>query len=439
MHSPHTPRALSHLSNSLFVVLLGCCVALLAWLGARSDMQWDLTSSKTHTLSPDGQRLIALADGKLTVLAFASSHSTRQRIQGFIDLYGEHKHDLELEFIDPWQRPDEVSRHKITTAGELVLLHDERRISLRPQGQGQMAPLFSERQFNAALQQLLRALDQTIYVIEGHGERSMSGRTNHGLSAWAGQLQKRGLRAASFTISGNEAIPDDASLIVLSTPQLDWLLPELLVLRQYMERGGALLWLHDPGPIYGMEPLAQLLGISFGTEELRAPKPLPGSSDTRLLSPNLNAYAEHPVMREFKFRTLFPQAVQVEADPSDDEQADWTYTPLIRAGKQQKPVALAMQRKVENRDSPQRAVVFGDGDFLSNSFLPNGGNNELGIRLVEWLTENDGLVATLEDSATDVTLEISERGRAAFALSYLVGLPASLLICAWLMRLRRKP
>lgn len=439
MHSPHTPRALGHLSNTLFVILLGCCMALLAWLGARSEVRWDLTSNRAHTLSPDGQRLIALADRKLTVLAFASSHAMRQRIQGFIDLYGEHKGDLELEFIDPWQRPDEVSRHKITAAGELVLLHDGRSVSLRPRGQGQMARMFSERQFNAALQKLLRARDQTIYFIEGHGERSISGRTNHGLSAWAEQLRKRGLNVASLTVSGDEAIPEDASLVVLSVPQLDWLLPELLALRQYVERGGALLWLHDPGSIHGLEPLARLLGIGFGAEELRAAKPLPGNSDTRLVSPGLDSYSKHPIMREFRFRTLFPQAAAVEPRADDEARAGWAYSPLITAGEQPGAVALAMQREVEGRDSPQRAVVVGDGDFLSNTFLANGGNNELGVRLVEWLTGNDSLMATLEDSATDVTLEMSERGRAAFALSYLVGLPALLLMCAWLMRLRRKP
>ena len=33
----------------------------------------------------------------------------------------------------------------------------------------------------------------------------------------------------------------------------------------------------------------------------------------------------------------------------------------------------------------QRAVVIGDGDFLSNRFLGNGGNRELGQRVFNWL------------------------------------------------------
>ena len=428
-------RTLSYVGNFFFVSLLGCCLVLLAWLSTRSNLQFDVTSSNTHTLSADGQRLLELADDPLTILAFAGDHATQKRIKNFIARYQQHKADLMLRFIDPWQRPDEVSRYKVGSAGELVILYGDRKISVTPKDYGNTTQLFNEKEFNAVLQKLLRAQKQTIYFVAGHGERPIDGKTNHGLVAWTGLLRNRGFTIADYAVSTGVAVPEDASLLVLSQPQLDWLLPELLVLRQYIERGGALLWLNDPGPDYGLDPLAQLLHIGFSTEKLQAQQALPGVDSRSLLSPDPLSYPNHPIMRAFRLQILLPQAVQVQVPPSSTD-SKWQYRPLVMAGNKKRAVALALTRAIEDTDATQRIVVFGDGDFLSNTYIHNGGNAELGIRIVDWLTGNDNLIATLEESP-DTTLAMPEHIRTAIASFYLLGLPILLLLLAWIVHYRR--
>lgn len=430
----NSARTLSYVGNFSFVLLLGCCLVLLAWLSTRSNLQFDFTSSDTHTLSEDGQKLLQLAHDPLTVLAFAGDHATQKRIRNFIGRYQQHKADMMLRFIDPWQRPDEVSRYKVAVAGQLVVLYGDRKISLAPKDYGTTTQLFNEKEFNAILQKLLRAQKQTIYFVAGHGERQIDGKTNHGLVAWVGLLRDRGFAVADYAVSTGVAVPEDVSLLVLSQPQLDWLLPELLVLRQYLERGGALLWLNDPGPSYGLEPLEQLLHIGFGAEELQAQQALPGANSRSLLSPDPLSYPNHPIMQAFRLQVLFPRAVQVlQVQPNPD--GKWQYRPLVAAAKKN-PIALALTRTLEDTDIMQRVVVFGDGDFLSNTYIHNGGNAELGIRTVDWLTGNDNLITTLEENP-DTTLTIPEHIRAAIASFYLLVLPLLLLVLAWALHRRR--
>jgi len=56
----------------------------------------------------------------------------------------------------------------------------------------------------------------------------------------------------------------------------------------------------------------------------------------------------------------------------------------------------------------QRVVVIGDGDFLSNSFLGNGGNRELGQRVFDWLAGDDDQINVPDKSAPDRTLALSQ-------------------------------
>ena len=54
-------------------------------------------------------------------------------------------------------------------------------------------------------------------------------------------------------------------------------------------------------------------------------------------------------------------------------------------------IAAAFQRTAG--DKQQRIIVVGNGAFLSNTYLGNAGNLQLGIAMVNWLAAEDDLVA----------------------------------------------
>ncbi len=88
----------------------------------------------------------------------------------------------------------------------------------------------------------------------------------------------------------------------------------------------------------------------------------------------------------------------------------------------------------------QRVVVIGDGDFLSNSFLANGGNREFGTRVFDWLLADDGLVEVGDHAAPDRTLVLGDGLLTLISFGFLIGLPALLAgtgLVIWHRRRRR--
>ena len=122
----------------------------------------------------------------------------------------------------------------------------------------------------------------------------------------------------------------------------------------------------------------------------------------------VNRYPSHPALAGFDLGTLFPQPVALAqlSPPRWDfksilqsSQQSWNETGHIpKAGEPAGDVrydgtdgeisgpldfGFAMTRLSPRPGAgEQRVVVIGDGDFLSNSYLGNGGNRELGTRVV---------------------------------------------------------
>jgi len=53
----------------------------------------------------------------------------------------------------------------------------------------------------------------------------------------------------------------------------------------------------------------------------------------------------------------------------------------------------------------QRIVVVGDGDFLSNAYVGNSGNLDLGVRLINWLGNDDDFISIPIKTVNDAHLE----------------------------------
>jgi ABC-type uncharacterized transport system involved in gliding motility auxiliary subunit len=252
--------------------------------------------------------------------------------------------------------------------------------------------------------------------------------------------------------------------LVIASPQVDLLPGEVDLVRDYLDQGGNLLWLTDPGKPAGMERIAEYLGVEF----------LPGvivDATTQLFgiqNPDfalVPEYPAHPVTRELRTLTLFPGAVALEWNRAGDWEGQpllstvsraWTETgPLsgeIRfdagGGERAGPLDLGFvfKRPREAADGEQteareqRVILVGDGDFLSNAYLGNGGNLDLGLNMIEWLSHDDDFIAIRAKAAPDQSLNLSSTLQAVIGLGFLFGLPSALLgigLFIWLRRRKR--
>ena len=409
------------LQNWAFVALFLTVVGLLAWLSTRYNMEADWTASGRHTLSAASTELLKQLDGPVTLTSFSREDDLsglRKRTKGLVERYQRVKPDLTLNFVDPDLDPERVRSAGITLDGELLVEYGGRRENLKSIG---------EQALTNALQRMMRSGERRVLFLTGHGERKFDGQANHDLGQWGKALTEQGFHFAAINLSIEPKIPDDTAVLVIANPQVTMLPGELQLIQEYLNSGGNLLWLTDPDEQNNTEALAEQLGLGF----------LPGT----IVDPTgqmlgiehpafviVAEYPAHPVSEGLTTLTLFPMAHAIE---QVEEKAGWHTLPLLNTlprswselgklegsigydqGEERSgplTIGMLLDRSLGEGDEAkqQRVAVLGDGDFLSNAYLGNGANQELGNRLLNWLSHDDSHITIAPRTSPDTQLAIT--------------------------------
>jgi ABC-type uncharacterized transport system involved in gliding motility auxiliary subunit len=447
-HTPKTHWQL-RLMNLSFVVLFLLAVGLLQWLAKEYHLQFDWTRMHRHSLAPASVTVTERLKEPLKITAFASQRGeTRRLIQELVGRYQKHKPDIALEFVDPDTAPERVREAGVQFDGELVFEYGDARENLSP-------TQFNEQNFTNALTRLGHRGERWVVFLSGHGERSPDKQANFDFSTWAGQLHQRGFQTRTLSLGEHPRVPDNTTVLVIAGPRTRLLAGEVREIQNYLDRGGNLLWLHDPGLLLGLEPLAESFGIEFhpGVIVDPASEDITGNAAAIVVT----KYGSHPVVRSFGVNTVFPQAASISLSAPegwqgsvlmDTRPSSWSETGALDAPIQFNKgrdirgplnLAVALMRALDNKRE-QRVIVIGDGDFLANSFIPNGGNLELGMSIVNWLSQDDAFVNIPVKTARDRSLDLSRGGQLAIVAVFLALLPITLIgsgVWIWLRRRKR--
>ncbi len=84
-------------------------------------------------------------------------------------------------------------------------------------------------------------------------------------------------------------------------------------------------------------------------------------------------------------------------------------------------------------------LVIGDGDFLSNSYLSNVGNQDLGLALIRWLVADDRMIGMPSREIQDQELQLTPLARGIIGLGSLILLPLAVADQRQHHRLAPKP
>src|SRR5512139_2897837 len=238
-----------------FVILFLAVVGLIAWLSTRYHYQSDWTAAGRHTLSEASRHLLTTMEGPIQLTSFTregDANGLRQRTKELVKRYQESKTDITISFVDPDLDPERVRAMNVSLDGEMVVEYKGRRENLKAVG---------EQALTNALQRLACSTERHILFLEGHGERSAEKSANHDLSEWTRQLKEKGFNFAGLNLSAMPGIPDNISALVIASPQVDLLPGEVKIIEEYVDKGGNLLWLAEPGSLHGLESLAKKLGV----------------------------------------------------------------------------------------------------------------------------------------------------------------------------------
>jgi len=438
--TPRT-RLVASAQTLVFVVLLLTTVGMLAWLSEHYKVRWDWTAAGRNTLTEPSQVLLRRLSDPVEITAYVRGEPRiRQSILQLLERYQRYKPDIRLRFVNPDLVPDEVRARRISAEGEMVVSY---------RGREEHAKTATEEALTTALERLARADTRWISYISGHGERDLLGTASYDLGKLGEQLQRQGFKLHTLTLGEAGEVPAEAAVLVVSPGREDIPAGEVDAVLRYLDKGGNLLWLAEPGPSRGMEPVASALGIAFEPGTIVDPTTqVLGLSHPAFVP--VSAYPTHPVTKNLKLMTVYPHAVGIAWNQPQGWRTRGILSTGLRAWSKTGDlegerrfdgaadvsgpldIGIAMHRTVianddQDEDKQQRVIVIGDGDFLSNAYLGSGSNLDLALNVFNWLAGDETLIDIPARSAPDLAFELSHTAAVLMRFGVMFGLPALIL------------
>jgi ABC-type uncharacterized transport system involved in gliding motility auxiliary subunit len=435
-----------YFKNLSITFLLLALLSGLAFLSYRYNSEIDLTANNNNTLSTATQKVLASLSEPVTITVYIkTAHPLKQQIKPLLERYRRYKANLKIQFVDPEINLAKARELNVGSQGLTLVEY---------QGRSEKIAFLDESSLTNALLQLANSKQRWVSFLSGHGERSPTGKANFDLGSFGQELSRHAIKISALNLAEVAAIPDNSALLVLAAPRVALLAGELQLIQDYLKQGGNLLLLTDPDEHY-LDTITQQLGIHKlpGTLVDDSSK-LYGINDPSFVL--VTHYQRHSITQEMQNITVYPMASALAVDKNKGFDAvslffsspqSWTETATdgeihFDANSKERhgplPIAFALTRGIKGKNE-QRIVVIGDGDFLSNTFLGNVGNSEIGVRIANWLTHDDQFIDVPIKAAVGKSLQLSQLAVGIMGFGFLLILPLGLMGTGfWVWQNRRR-
>jgi ABC-type uncharacterized transport system involved in gliding motility auxiliary subunit len=285
-----------------------------------------------------------------------------------------------------------------------------------------------------------------------------------------------------LVLAQSPTVPDGATAVIVAGPRTDFFPPEIDALKKFLAKGGKVLLMLDPPekvdapPLTNLKALAREWGIEVGDDVVVDASGIGQMFGGDAATPVAAAYPAHAITTGFNLMTAFPMARSVAAASGGEQgrtaQAvietsgqSWAEKDLagLMAGKQVSldaasgdkagPISLAAAVSAPPTDLPatpappagaeappkpeSRLVVFGDSDFAANFGIGIQGNRDLFMNALNWLAQQEGLIAVRPKAPEDRRLTMTSDQLSRVSLLSIFLIPAAVFglgISTWWRR-----
>jgi len=389
------------------------------------NLRIDLTLGKQYTLSQHSLKILDELEKPVKILAFVRKEDPRNAfLQDLFWRISLRQPKVMSRVVDLNRNPALAQAYHADSYGSVVVECGPRRKTFSN---------VREELLMAAMLQVTRDYEKTLYVLSGHGEHDFADADRfRGYSTFRNVLEQEFYHVKPLSLLGGQEIPKDASTILVPGPRRDLLPDEALKLDRYVQDGGSVLVMLDPGGSrsmaaflhrYRVEMPARVIGD--GDFRLAASEPLTAQIPEKARESSITSILDaNPVFSLFG---------PIEVREGEEERID--VLPLLLTSKNSWsialeggsnlpddvefhenrgdkrgpfPVAVSIAVKIEGNDPAKdpsirkigRLIVFSDSDFASNQFIDLLGNRDLLVNAVNWLALEDTLIGVRPERKT---------------------------------------
>jgi hypothetical protein len=468
-------RTAAHAGLTLALSLV--FVISMAYVASVHDVRRDLSYFKTTLPSAGTAAMLSKLEGgagKVTAILFwRKTDDVLAQVEPYFASLAKQSKHLRYEVLDAAMAPELTRKHKVSGNGSVVLLQGEgeaQKAEVMRIGNELLDARASLKKLDGLFQQHFAKLarpERTLRLTVGHGERNGKGADpaeGEGTEVMRAIAKRLNLAVEDLGLTEGlgSAVPEGASAVLVVGPQDRFLPEEAASLLAYVRKGGRLLLALDAVDD-GLDPLLSGLGL------VRKPGTLLSEKDhmqrTHTTSDRAivfsNAYSAHPsVTTANRYRgevaTIFVRGVALDKAQATPGQSAPTVTfPLRTGGQFFRDVDADFTRDAEEPEetlnmiaavtvpaqgtAPEgRALVVGDGDFVTDKLAGNNGNVMVFVDALAWLVGSEDLGAEVSSEEDIKIVHTREADKLWFyATTFGVPLPVAGL-GLWMARRRRK-
>jgi ABC-type uncharacterized transport system involved in gliding motility auxiliary subunit len=411
----------------LMVVLVLGILVLVNYFFSRHHHRFDFTESKLHSLSGQSIKAVANLKNEVNVKCFfREGNMSRVRMEDLLKIYAYHSPKLKVEFIDPDKNPGLIKRYEVTQDGTTIFEYGDKDNRITTS---------TEEDVTNAIIKVTREKKKVIYFLEGHGEHSTEVSEENGFSLVKDELGKLGYEVKKQQLALADNFPKDCALLVIPGPEKDLLPNELDTVKKYLEEGGRVFFMVDPQTAPGLVPYFAKFGFKL-ENDIIFDRPTIFGGD--YLMPMMSEIASHEITKNFRYVTYYPLARSVDViDPKPDgvvtslvlgKTTEDAYTKkdfVLKKGMTVKDIAF--DAKKDRRGPIPLAGYYGEG-----------GNGNLFLNTVNWLTEESDLISILPKTSNPRAIQLTpSQGKLIFWVS-LILLPLIVLVFGISIWVRRR-
>lgn len=480
-------RSAASAANSLIQMGLLVIIFVVAnFAAAKWYLSRDFSPNELHTLSETTRKVIASIDSETRIIAaFSETSSDFARISELTELFDDAGgKKISAEVLDPVRNPNrarEIStnfKHEFRRNSVLLIKNNSLReipeedlflLERDQSGQWVRGAFIGEDAITSALLSLQRAKQPVLYILTGKGSWP---RTNQGTGAdiLATLInQRQGINVRELSLKDVDAIPDDASAIILVNARYDFNGRELGLIRKFFEerKGGVITLLNPTEPLPNFEAFLRLYGIHVGHLPVVTRTQQVGGNDLTVYDVPIKFLAGPEWMDSFlNVDTVFPgrscflkidegsdelirrkiEVASLALSPGDywaESKPDVSPAELTIGEDSPGPLTLAAMVEKGNVDDARlrvrssRMVVIANPHLLDPPTL-NQANVDFLFSAISWTMNEELTIGITPPTPSIYRLQLKEGSHATLSWVVCGLLPAATLILGFLVFQRRR-
>lgn len=457
--------------SGLYILVFVAILVALNWLGVQYNETFDATSRKLYSLSDQTHKILDGLDRDVTMSYFDRT-SQFEVAEDMLRRYENASSRVSVEYIDPDEDPVKTEAMNVRTYGTLILHIGDSR---------QEANSTSEQDITNAIITAVKGQEKTACVATGHGESASGDMERDGFSNAKSLIEDANYGYEDVNL-GVDGVPSNCTLLLVPGPSAAYFEPEIEAVRSYVESGGRALFMLRPsfpdarGRRDEANPkLVELLarwGVKSANDIVIDESPIGQLFGGGPFTPLVSSYKFHPIVEPMEnMGTLFPRARTVGA--ADETPDGWTIDELFESSESSLatetltiednavtlgpasdqtdgPISLAVAgtydvpapegdgeaeaepdeiAATEDEEEPEgRIVAVGSFGFATNYGLSLGGNQDLLLNMMNWLSSDEDLISIRPKDPDSTPIEMTSGEMRRIFLSSLLLLPLIIVI-----------